>query len=60
MRRLNPCKVGCKVNNVGTKFLSYIIDSIGEPGGARTRDHRIKSAMLYQLSYRLALSRENA
>jgi hypothetical protein len=25
----------------------------GEPGGARTRDHRIKSAMLYQLSYRL-------
>src|ERR1700685_332455 len=24
----------------------------GEPGGARTRDHRIKSAMLYQLSYR--------
>ncbi len=27
----------------------------GEPGGARTRDHRIKSAMLYQLSYRLSL-----
>jgi hypothetical protein len=27
----------------------------GEPGGARTRDHRIKSAMLYQLSYRLDL-----
>jgi hypothetical protein len=26
----------------------------GEPGGARTRDHRIKSAMLYQLSYRLS------
>ena len=25
----------------------------GEPGGIRTRDHRIKSAMLYQLSYRL-------
>ena len=25
---------------------------VGEPGGARTRDHRIKSAMLYQLSYR--------
>jgi hypothetical protein len=24
----------------------------GEPGGDRTRDHRIKSAMLYQLSYR--------
>lgn len=27
----------------------------GEPGGTRTRDHRIKSAMLYQLSYRPAL-----
>jgi hypothetical protein len=26
----------------------------GEPGGTRTRDHRIKSAMLYQLSYRPA------
>jgi hypothetical protein len=26
--------------------------NFGEPGGARTRDHRIKSAMLYQLSYR--------
>ena len=30
-----------------------LIDFNGEPGGARTRDHRIKSAMLYQLSYRL-------
>ena len=29
-----------------------VIDGIGEPGGTRTRDHRIKSAMLYQLSYR--------
>jgi hypothetical protein len=29
---------------------AYSVD--GEPGGARTRDHRIKSAMLYQLSYR--------
>ena len=28
-------------------------DLRGEPAGARTRDHRIKSAMLYQLSYRL-------
>ncbi len=28
-------------------------ENSGEPGGARTRDHRIKSAMLYQLSYRL-------
>jgi hypothetical protein len=31
----------------------YLIENNGEPGGARTRDHRIKSAMLYQLSYRL-------
>jgi hypothetical protein len=31
---------------------AYLVD-FGEPGGARTRDHRIKSAMLYQLSYRL-------
>jgi hypothetical protein len=31
----------------------------GEPGGARTRDHRIKSAMLYQLSYRLSEDLEN-
>src|SRR5512141_2329326 len=28
------------------------LESFGEPGGTRTRDHRIKSAMLYQLSYR--------
>ena len=39
-----------------TKLL-YVFDFIGEPGGARTSDHRIKSAMLYQLSYRLALWR---
>lgn len=31
------------------------VESNGEPGGTRTRDHRIKSAMLYQLSYRPAL-----
>jgi hypothetical protein len=30
-----------------------LLNPNGEPGGARTRDHRIKSAMLYQLSYRL-------
>ena len=29
----------------------------GEPGGIRTRDHRIKSAVLYQLSYRLGSNR---
>ena len=28
------------------------VERIGEPAGTRTRDHRIKSAMLYQLSYR--------
>jgi hypothetical protein len=28
------------------------VENNGDPGGARTRDHRIKSAMLYQLSYR--------
>ncbi len=27
----------------------------GEPAGARTRDPRLKRAMLYQLSYRLTL-----
>jgi hypothetical protein len=25
---------------------------VGEPGGTRTRDHMIKSHVLYQLSYR--------
>ena len=37
-----------KVND----FLQVADYKCGEPGGARTRDHRIKSAMLYQLSYR--------
>ncbi len=32
----------------------------GEPGGTRTRDHRIKSAMLYQLSYRPSSARTNS
>jgi hypothetical protein len=32
----------------------------GEPAGTRTRDHRIKSAMLYQLSYRPAAARFSA
>jgi hypothetical protein len=32
--------------------MKYVQFANGEPGGARTRDHRIKSAMLYQLSYR--------
>jgi hypothetical protein len=31
---------------------SEMLENSGEPGGTRTRDHRIKSAMLYQLSYR--------
>ena len=30
----------------------YILRQFGEPGGARTRDHMIKSHVLYQLSYR--------
>jgi hypothetical protein len=29
-----------------------VLSNHGEPGGTRTRDHRIKSAMLYQLNYR--------
>ena len=33
---------------------AQVFETFGEPGGARTRDHRIKSAMLYQLSYRLS------
>ena len=40
--------------NSKTCFESGLIaEGYGESGGARTRDHRIKSAMLYQLSYRL-------
>ncbi len=34
--------------------LNEVVCFHGEPGGTRTRDHRIKSAMLYQLSYRPA------
>ena len=33
-------------------MLEAAMEMSGEPGGNRTRDHRIKSAMLYQLSYR--------
>ena len=44
------------VDNVLRRFLQVVTHIYclknGEPGGARTRDHRIKSAMLYQLSYR--------
>jgi hypothetical protein len=32
--------------------LTQNVENNGEPAGTRTRDHRIKSAMLYQLSYR--------
>ena len=39
------------VSHAQTK--ARLFENYGEPGGARTRDHRIKSAMLYQLSYRL-------
>jgi hypothetical protein len=42
------------VNGVSQASSSaQLLEKFGEPGGARTRDHRIKSAMLYQLSYRL-------
>ena len=48
--------VQSQVENMWTEFgwegLQAIVEN-GESGGARTRDHRIKSAMLYQLSYRL-------
>ena len=48
--------VQSQVENMWTEFgwegLQTIVEN-GESGGARTRDHRIKSAMLYQLSYRL-------
>ena len=33
-------------------YLANCPKANGESGGTRTRDHRIKSAMLYQLSYR--------
>ncbi len=39
-----------KIANMKNQLNHQLVD--GEPGGARTRDHRIKSAMLYQLSYR--------
>ena len=41
------------VVNHGSNISNGINNLRGEPGGGRTRDHRIKSAMLYQLSYRL-------
>ena len=34
-------------------------ENLGEPGGGRTRDHLIKSQVLYQLSYRLSQERRN-
>jgi hypothetical protein len=52
---LRSCK--CQRHISDTKMGRPRTDGIygvyfGEPGGARTRDHRIKSAMLYHLSYR--------
>ena len=38
---------------VGTVLESCTSAKYGEPAGARTRDPRLKRAMLYQLSYRL-------
>jgi hypothetical protein len=39
---------------------SFRIALYGEPGGIRTHDSRLKRAVLYQLSYRPAFSREEA
>ena len=35
-------------------LVGYLIDFLGEPGGNRTHDPKIKSLVLYQLSYGLA------
>ncbi len=35
------------------------VRNLGEPGGGRTRDHLIKSQVLYQLSYRLSQEGRN-
>ncbi len=35
------------------------LNSNGEPAGGRTRDHLIKSQVLYRLSYRLSLEAGN-
>jgi hypothetical protein len=48
----NGCEVRCKATYILRRSPLKLIENNGEPGGARTRDHRIKSAMLYQLSYR--------
>ena len=47
------CKVRWQGNQQSQIEWVYLVENNGESGGARTRDHRIKSAMLYQLSYRL-------
>ena len=57
LTRWLPCLKFHGFSGVPRKFLLSAIENNGEPGGARTRDHRIKSAMLYQLSYRLALEK---
>ena len=40
-----------KVRPLGAPY-QQVSERTGEPGGTRTRDHLIKSQMLYQLSYR--------
>ena len=50
-------EVGHKLGTVKVIQIRKLLKT-GEPGGARTRDHRIKSAMLYQLSYRPVLLTE--
>src|SRR5271166_2862716 len=40
------CKVRCKVTEILGGSSVQLIENNGEPGGARTRDHRIKRKML--------------
>gem|GEM_PF-1355502 len=55
MAQTGPSRQGRRPSNAWSRIANWGYDdkTNGEPGGARTRDHRIKSAMLYQLSYRL-------
>ena len=39
--------------DIRSEIGAYLLDVFGEPGGNRTHDPKIKSLVLYQLSYRL-------
>ena len=54
-RRLWETAAG-SVSSVAARATVNVKTWNGEPGGSRTRDNRIKSAMLYQLSYRLTIA----